>query len=56
VRGFQAEVTFLRGTLDKVVDPAEFERIGPYKDAPEIFTRETMSDTQRSPDSIRRPL
>jgi protease-4 len=47
VNGLAANVMFFRGSLDKLgVYPDTFQ-IGPYKSAPESFTRKTMSDAQR---------
>lgn len=47
VRGIQAEVTFLRSTLEKLGIEPEFEQIGRYKNAPDVLTRKTMSDSHR---------
>jgi protease-4 len=47
LRGIQAEVTFMRSTLEKLGIEAEFEQIGPYKNAPDVYTRETMSEAHR---------
>ncbi|MFQ5789384.1 MAG: signal peptide peptidase SppA [Acidobacteriota bacterium] len=47
LRGLQAEVTFLKSTLDKLGIEAEFEQIGAYKNAPDVFTRETLSSSHR---------
>lgn len=47
VRGLTAEVTFLKGALDKLGVEAEFEQIGAYKNAPDPFTRESMSEAHR---------
>jgi len=38
VSGLAAEVTFFRGTLDKVGIEAQFEGVGKYKNAPNQFT------------------
>jgi protease-4 len=38
VSGLSAEVTFLRGTLDKLGVRAQFEGVGKYKNAPNQFT------------------
>lgn len=38
VSGLAAEVTFLRGTLDKLGVQAQFEGVGKYKNAPNQFT------------------
>jgi protease-4 len=47
LRGIQAEVTFMRSTLEKLGIEAEFEQIGSYKNAPDVYTRTTMSDAHR---------
>ncbi len=47
LRGFRAEVTFMKETFDKIGIEAEFERIGAYKNAPDPFLRDDMSDAQR---------
>jgi len=47
LRGIQAEVTFMRSTLEKLGIEAEFEQIGPYKNAPDVYTRKTMSEAHR---------
>ncbi len=47
LRGIQAEVTFMRSTLEKLGIEAEFEQIGSYKNAPDVYTRKTMSDAHR---------
>ena len=39
VKGLRAEMYFLKGTLDKLGVDMEFEKIGRYKDAPDMFTR-----------------
>jgi protease-4 len=41
--GLLAEVTFYKGTLDKIGLEAEIERIGDYKSAPEVYTGDSMS-------------
>lgn len=38
VSGLAAEITFLRGTLDKLGVQAQFEGVGKYKNAPNQFT------------------
>jgi protease-4 len=47
LRGVRAEVTYLKSTLDKLGVEAEFERIGAYKSAPEVFLRHDMSEESR---------
>ncbi len=47
LRGVQAEVTFMRSTLEKLGIEAEFERIGQYKNSPDVYTRKTLSDAHR---------
>ncbi len=47
LRGIQAEVTFMRSTLEKLGVEAEFEQIGPFKNAPDVYTRETLSESHR---------
>ena len=39
VKGLRAELMFLKGTLDKLGVDMEFEHVGKYKDAPDMFTR-----------------
>jgi protease-4 len=45
--GFAAEVTFYKGLLDKIGVEADFVNIGKYKNAPDVFTRQTMSDAHK---------
>lgn len=45
--GTAAEVTFYKGTLNKIGVEADFEHIGEYKNAPDMYTRQTMSEYQR---------
>lgn len=45
--GAAAEVTFYKGLLNKIGVEADFEHMGEYKNAPDIYTRQTMSDYQR---------
>jgi protease-4 len=47
LRGLQAEVTFMRSTLDKLGIEADFEQIGPYKNAPDVYTRKSLSEAHR---------
>src|SRR5487761_1925398 len=39
VKGLRAELMFVKGTLDKLGVGLEFEHVGKYKDAPDMFTR-----------------
>jgi len=39
VKGLRAELMFLKGTLDKLGVGLEFEHVGKYKDAPDMFTK-----------------
>ena len=41
VKGLRAELMFVKGTLDKLGVEMEFEHVGKYKDAPDMFTRTT---------------
>jgi protease-4 len=45
--GTAAEVTFYKGFLNKIGVEADFEHVGEYKNAPDTYTRQTMSDYQR---------
>jgi protease-4 len=45
--GLSAEITFYKGLLNKIGVEADFVNIGKYKNAPDIFTRQTMSDAQK---------
>ena len=47
LRGVRAELLFVKSTLDKLGVEAEFERFGAYKDAPDMFLRENMSEASR---------
>jgi protease IV len=47
VSGLAAEVTFFRGTLDKLGVEAQFEGIGKYKNAPNQFTERGFTDPHR---------
>ena len=47
VTGLAAEVTFLRGTLDKLGVEAQFEGVGKYKNAPNQFTEKTFTEPHR---------
>ncbi|MDQ3393629.1 MAG: signal peptide peptidase SppA [Bacteroidota bacterium] len=46
--GISAEMTFFKGTLDKLGIEPEIFRVGEFKSAVEIFTREDMSAENRS--------
>ncbi len=46
--GVSSEVTFYKGFFDKIGVDAEFVHVGKYKNAPDAYTREDMSDAQRS--------
>ncbi|MEQ1883557.1 MAG: signal peptide peptidase SppA [Bryobacteraceae bacterium] len=39
VKGLRAELTYVKGTLDKLGVQMEFEHVGKYKDAPDMFTK-----------------
>ena len=41
VKGLRAQLLFVKGTLDKLGVELEFEHVGKYKDAPDMFTRTT---------------
>ncbi len=43
LKGLRAELTYLKGTLDKVGVQIEIEHAGKYKDAGDIFTRKSPS-------------
>jgi protease-4 len=45
--GLEAEVTFIKGTLDKLGIVADLEHIGDYKSASDLLTRDKMSDAHR---------
>lgn len=45
--GVRAEVTFYKGLLDFVGIEADFESIGKYKNAPDIYTKPGMTDSHR---------
>jgi protease-4 len=47
LRGLRAEALFLRRALEKVGVEAEFERVGKYKDGPDMFLRDDMSEESR---------
>jgi protease-4 len=43
VKGLRAELMFVKGTLDKLGAQMEFEHVGKYKDAPDMFTKTAPS-------------
>lgn len=45
--GLEAEVTFIKGTLDKLGIVADLEHIGDYKTASDLVTRDSMSEAHR---------
>jgi protease-4 len=47
LRGVQAQAIFLREAFSKIGVEAEFERFAAYKDAPDMFTRDDMSEASR---------
>jgi protease-4 len=47
VKGLRAELTFVKGALDKLGVDMEFEHIGKYKDAPDMFTKTSSSPETR---------
>jgi len=47
LRGVRAELTFVKGALDKLGVEAEFERFGEYKDGPDVYLRQDMSPESR---------
>jgi protease-4 len=47
VSGLAAEVTFYRGTLDKLGVEAQFEGVGRYKNAPNQFTERGFTEAHR---------
>jgi len=47
VNGLAANVTFVKGTLDKLGIVADLEHIGDYKSASDLVTRESMSAAHR---------
>jgi protease-4 len=47
VAGLNVEVTFLRGTLDKIGVTAQFEGVGKYKNAPNTFTESSFTEPHR---------
>ena len=47
VKGLRAELMFFKGTLDKLGVEMEFEHVGKYKDAPDMFTKNESSAETR---------
>ena len=47
VKGLRAELVFVKGTLDKLGVEMEFEHVGKYKDAPDMFTKTGSSPETR---------
>ncbi len=47
VKGMRAELMFVKGTLDKLGVQMEFEHVGKYKDAPDMFTKTESSPETR---------
>ncbi len=47
VKGLRAELMFVKGTLDKLGVQMEFEHVGKYKDAPDMFTKNESSPETR---------
>ncbi len=47
VKGMRAELTFFKGLLDKVGVQMEFEHVGKYKDAPDMFTKTSSTPETR---------
>ena len=47
LKGLRAELTFFRGTLDKLGVQVEIEHAGKYKDFGDMFTRTSMSPETR---------
>ena len=47
VKGLRAELMFFKGTLDKLGVGLEFEHVGKYKDAPDMYTRTTPTPRKR---------
>lgn len=47
ITGLSAEVTFLRGTLDKLGVEAQFEGVGKYKTAPNMLTERGLTEPHR---------
>jgi protease IV len=47
LKGLRAELMYVKGTLDKLGVQIEVEHAGKYKDAPDMFTRTSMSPETR---------
>jgi protease IV len=47
LKGLRAELMFFKGTLDKLGVEMEFEHVGKYKDAPDMFTKTESSPETR---------
>src|SRR5258705_4332512 len=47
VKGLRAELMFVKGPLDKLGVQMEFEHVGKYKDAPDMFTKTESSPETR---------
>ena len=47
VKGLRAELVFVKNTLDKLGVEMEFEHVGKYKDAPDMFTKTGSSPETR---------
>lgn len=47
IPGMYRQVSFMKGTLDKLGIEAEYERVGKYKSAPEILTEDSLSPAFR---------
>ncbi len=47
VKGLRAELIFVKNTLDKLGVEMEFEHVGKYKDAPDMFTKTGSSPETR---------
>jgi len=45
--GIAAEITFYKGLFAKIGVEADFEHVGEYKNAPDVYTRQTMSENQK---------
>ena len=43
MKGLRIESMYIKNTLDKLGVSMEFEHVGKYKDAPDMFTRTSMS-------------
>jgi protease IV len=47
IPGMYSQVSFVKGTLQKLGIEAEYERVGKYKNAPEILTEDSLSPAYR---------